>query len=84
MTHHLQGHCPLCGKPFLRIELHAHIMVENSQTRQDIIKAIKSHHPDWGYEHGACENCWDTNRAQSQIQGPPFGMKAGNRPEQRA
>jgi len=65
ITHH-QGICPLCERPFLRIELHAHILVESPSTRQDTIKEITARHPGWAYQHGACQSCWDSHRALSQ------------------
>ena len=66
MNSHLKGICPLCGNYFLRIELHAHIQSEHPSIRQETINEIKARRPDWVYEFGACQNCWELHRALSQ------------------
>jgi hypothetical protein len=61
-----QGTCPICGKTFLRIELHAHILAENPPIRHATMKEITDRHPDWVLVRGACESCWQTHRELSQ------------------
>lgn len=62
--------CPLCGKPFLRIELHAHILAESPPIRDGTIKEIKARYPDWVHMHGACPRCWESYRELSQSASP--------------
>ncbi len=66
MKTHLIGLCPLCGKPFLRIELQSHILAERASIRNDTITEIKARNPDWEPVHGACQSCWESHRAVSQ------------------
>ena len=66
MKTHLEGICPLCGNPYLRIELQSHILAERAPLRHDTIKEIIARNPDWDPERGACRSCWETHRALSQ------------------
>lgn len=65
----LQGVCPLCGKSFLRIELHAHILAEGAPIRHDTMKEIIARHPGWAHVHGACQSCWGSHRELSRRSG---------------
>jgi hypothetical protein len=61
-----QGNCPICGKTFLRVELHAHILAEETRIRHETIKEILARNPGWALVHGACQSCWDTHRSLSE------------------
>jgi len=54
--------CPLCGRILATWRLHKHIQAEHWKTRKEIIVEIKSEHPDWCEESGACKRCWESFR----------------------
>jgi hypothetical protein len=58
----LPGVCPLCGGSFPRGQLHLHIIAEPPGLRHNIMAKIRSSHPGWSHELGACPGCWESYR----------------------
>ena len=54
-----KARCPLCLEYFSEDVLQDHIREESDTLRDVTIDVIKSQHPDWVAENGACPKCWE-------------------------
>jgi len=51
--------CPLCQELFRIDDLRIHAKSESEELRKYTIEIIKSQHPEWVEEDGACPKCWE-------------------------